>query len=85
MKIPKLKRIKVSTDAELRNWLRKNAKPAKEVMPAQQVMIVTCDKTSADKYISSDQVRAAFSDYGWVAGQSYTLIGNLVGHVVSRP
>ena len=76
MIIPKLKRIKVSTEQELRRWLRKNSERP------QEVMIVTCTKKSPDKHISSDQVRRAAGGSGWAAGRSYTLDGDLVGHVV---
>ncbi|MCF2904456.1 hypothetical protein L0666_05615 [Octadecabacter sp. CECT 8868] len=78
MIIPKLKRIKVSSELELRNWLAKNSEQQ------QEVMIVTCNKKSHDKHISGDQVRDALSEKGWAAGQSYTLDGNLVGYVVSH-
>lgn len=78
MIIPKLKRIKVSSEQELRNWLAKNSEHE------QEVMIVTCNKKSRDKHISSDQVRNALSENGWAASQSYTLDGNLVGHLVSH-
>lgn len=78
MIIPKLKRIKVSSAQELRNWLAKNSERE------QEVMIVTCNKKSRDKHISSDQVRDALCENGWAAGQSYTLDGNLVGHVGSH-
>ena len=74
--IPKLKRVKVSSEQELRTWLAKN------VGDQQEVMIVTCNKTSRDKHISSDQVRSAVCASGWAIGSSYTLDGNLVGHVV---
>ncbi len=78
MIIPKLKRVKVSSELELRNWLAKNSEQR------QEVMIVTSNKKSRDKHMSSDQVREALSEYGWAAGQSYTLDGNLVGHIVSH-
>lgn len=78
MMIPKLKRIKVSSEQELRNWLANNT------AQQQDVMIVTCNKKSREKHVSSDQVRDALIENGWVAGQSYTLDGNLVGHVVSH-
>ena len=77
MIIPKLKRIKVSSEAELRTWLAKNSKSGTDVM------IVTCNKLSKDKHVSSDQVRSALGDLGWRAGQSYTLKENLLGHVAS--
>ena len=47
-------------------------------------MIVTCNKKSRDKYISSIQVRDAAREHGWNAGRSYSLDGNLMGHVLSN-
>lgn len=78
MTIPTLKRIKVSSAQDLRNWLSQQAGYP------QDVMIVTCDKTSRTKHVSSDEVRKALHDSGWMAGRSYTLNGHLVGHV-ARP
>ncbi len=75
MAIPKLKRIKVSSTQELLNWLARNAEYE------QEVMLVTCNKKSRDKFVSSEQVRYALNRHGWAAGRSYTLTGNLVGHV----
>ncbi|MCK0168797.1 hypothetical protein MWU52_14655 [Jannaschia sp. S6380] len=78
MTVPRLKRVKVSSEQELRTWLAKNADGT------QSVMVVTCDRNSRDKFVGSDQVRAAAAAHGWAAGRSYTLRGNLVGHVVSH-
>lgn len=78
MIIPKLKRVKISSLLELRNWCAKNS------THQQEVMIVTCNKKSRDKHISTNQVRDTLSENGWTVGQSYTLDGNLVGHVVSH-
>lgn len=78
MIIPKLKRIKVSSEDELRTWLAKNKGPA------QEIMIVTCNATSRNKHVSGTQVRMAAQDHGWKVGSSYTLAGNLNGHVVSH-
>ena len=78
MIIPKLKRIKVSSEQELRNWLAKNSEHK------QDVIIITCNSKSRDKHVSSNQVRHALSESGWAAGQSYTLDGNLVGHIASH-
>lgn len=81
MIIPKLKRIKVSSEQELRNWLAENSERK------QEVMIVTCNKKSRNKHVSSDQVRNVLSENDWndwAAGRSYTLDGNLIGHVVSH-
>lgn len=79
MIIPKLKRIKVSSEQELRNWLAKNSDCK------QEVMIVTCNKKSREKHVSNDQLREALGEIGWAVGRSYTLDGNLVGHVISHP
>ena len=77
MTIPKLKRIKVSSERELRAWLSKNA-------AAQDVMIVTCNERSRTQHISSAQVRSVLGETGWKTGRSYTLDGNLLGHVASH-
>ena len=78
MIIPKLKRIKVSSEQELRNWLTKNPDQM------QDVMIVTCNKKSRDKHLSRDQMQDVLAQNGWLARCSYTLLGNLDGHVISR-
>lgn len=78
MPIPKMKRIKVSTEQELRNFLAENSGHQ------QEVMIVTCNAKSPDKHISSERVRDAVRENGWNRGRSYTLDGNLVGHIVSH-
>lgn len=75
----KLKRIKVSSEQELRAWLAKNSDRQ------QEVMIVTCDKNSREKHLSSLQVRHALAGTGWMAGRSQTLVGNLLGHVITHP
>lgn len=75
---PNLKRIKVSTEQALRTFL------AKESGPWQEVMIVTCNAGSRDKHIASEEVRSAAREYGWTSGRSYTLEGNLVGHIISH-
>ena len=75
MNIPNLKRIKVSSESDLVSWLNKNANAA------DQVMIVTCGKASPKKHIKGARVRELLEDNGWLAGQSFTLVGNLQGHV----
>lgn len=77
MKIPKLKRVKVSSQQELRNWLCKNA------THMQDIMVITSNHKSLGKHVSSHQVRRALTENGWIAGRSYTLDGNLLGHVAS--
>lgn len=86
MNIPRLKRVKISSAQELRDWLARNTgrNTGRNIGRKQEVMIVTCNEKSRDKHVSRDQLRAALGAYGWVAGRSYTLDGNLVGHVVSR-
>ncbi|MCC1494014.1 hypothetical protein [Cognatishimia sp. F0-27] len=78
MTMPTLKRIKVATEQELRHAL------AKEFGSDREVMIVTSNAKSRDKHISSELVREAARENGWQPGRSYTLSGNLLGHVVSR-
>ena len=78
MTIPELRRVKVSTEHELRNWLNKYSDLE------QVVMIVTCNKKSRHKHITGDQVRDTVVQSGWTVGRRYTLDGNLVGNVV-RP
>ncbi len=73
----KLKRIKVSSERDLRNWLAKNADGG------QSVMIVTGDKKSPAKHVSSAQVRDTLEESRWVVDQSQTLPGNLLGHTIS--
>jgi hypothetical protein len=76
MTLPKLKRIKVTSERDLQNWLTKNKGHG------QDVMIVTCNKTSLKKHISTVHLHRVLKETGWTAGRSYTLDGNLVGHVV---
>ena len=75
MPIPKLKRVKVSTIEELQIWLEKNAGSA------QEVMIVTSAKKSSNAHIRSETIRNVLGEHGWTAGASYTLSGDLYGHV----
>jgi hypothetical protein len=58
MPIPKLRRIKVSSEQELWNWLAKNSDHE------QEVMLVTCSKKSRDKFVSSERLRYALSEHG---------------------
>ena len=77
MTVPKLKRIKISSEQGLDNWLAKNSEKG-------EVLLVTCGKKSPDKFVSSEQVRLALNEHGWTAGSSFTLKGNLVGHVAKH-
>lgn len=79
MTIPNLKRLKISSEQELRFWLSKQAGQV------QSVMVVTYSEASHDRYVSRAQVAEALDAHGWVSGFSYTLNGNLLGHVISTP
>ena len=76
--IPNLKRIKIASEQELRNWLARNADHSGEVM------LTLFPKSSAEKYISREAINAALQEHGWKSGRRYTLNGGLVGHVVER-
>jgi hypothetical protein len=78
MSIPNLKRVKVSSEQELKSWLSKKSNQK------QSVMLVTCNKKSKDKHISHEQVDDALTAYGWIATRRYTLNGNLLGHVIHK-
>ena len=78
MVIPSLKRIKVSSSDELENWLAKNSTFDRDIM------FLTCSKKTSGKYLSSAAVRDVLARQGWAAGRSYTLNGDLLGHVASR-
>ncbi|MFD1344643.1 hypothetical protein [Litorisediminicola beolgyonensis] len=78
MTMPNMKRVKVSSEQALRNALAKG--PGSRL----EMMIVTCDATSRDTHISSEQVRQAARENGWQPGRSYTLNGNLLGHVIRQ-
>lgn len=77
MNIPRLKRVKVSSEQELRNWIAKNH------LRDDEFMIVTSSKKAPKKHISTAQLRDVLGEKGWIVSRSYTLDGNLVGHVVS--
>ena len=77
MNMPNLKRVRVASVHELRIWLEKNSGED------HRVMIVTCDRRSPSKYVSSENVRNILDEYGWMSERSYTLNGNLLGHVIS--
>ncbi len=46
-------------------------------------MIVTCDRSSPTKHVSRASVRSILAQHGWKSEKSYTLNGNLLGHVIS--
>lgn len=78
MGIPNLKRVKVSSEQELRAWL--NKQPDED----QSVMLVTYTKTSRDKHVSHEQVHEALVEHGWASGRKYTLNSHLLGHLISK-
>ena len=78
MKKSNPKRVKISSEQELRNWLDKNPGDG------QRVMLVTYNKASCEKHVSREQIRDALDVYGWDDGPRTTLNGNLIGHVISK-
>jgi hypothetical protein len=78
MSIPNLKRVTVSSETDLRNWL------TKETTPEQSVMLVTHTKASPEKHLSNEEIAGAVSDHSWTAGRRYTLNGTLIGQVIHR-
>lgn len=78
MTIPNLKRVKVASEQELENWLVQH--PDQD----DEIMVVTHNKTSADKHVSREQVAEALAAHGWISGTRYTLNGTLIGHVIRK-
>lgn len=78
MGIPNLKRVKISSEQELKVWLTKH--PDQD----QSVMLVTYTKTSRDKHVSHEQVHEALVEHGWTSERRYTLNPHLIGHVISK-
>lgn len=76
MSIPNLKRVRLSTETELRAWLARNTGLTGDVM------LVTSAKTSSETPLNGEVVRRAVRDAGLEAGRSCTLNGGLVGRVV---
>lgn len=76
MDIPKLKRITVTSDADLRAWL------ARHRTSGESVMLVTRARRGSPNHVSRAEVGAALAAQGWVAGPRYTLNGSLIGHVI---
>ena len=78
MSIPSLKRVRISTDLELRRWLAKGGGDG------GPVMLVTKASGAPGACLGGAEVRAAIRKAGYHAGRSYTLNGGLLGHVVER-
>ncbi len=78
MSIPALKRVKIGSEQELRNWLGKNRALDKDVM------VVSVADRASEKHVGRERIVAVATDYGWRAGAGYTLTGGLRGEVI-RP
>ena len=78
MGIPALKRVKVTSEQQLRTWLRQSRPDLREVM------IVTNNRRSRETYLGTAQVRDVVGETGWTAVMSYTLPGNQLGHVIRQ-
>ncbi len=79
MNIPKLKRIRISSEEDLRIWL------AGHSGQEGSVMLVTSTKAASRPHVSRAQVGDALAAHGWIGGPRYTLNATLVGHVITRP
>lgn len=78
MKIPNLRRIKVTSQAELAKWLATNADHP------ESVMLVTHCRPSSPNHVSREEVAQALAAHGWEAGPRFTLNDALIGHVIAR-
>lgn len=79
MNMPSLKRIRVTSEQQLRSRL------ARLSPDDASVMLVTCTRSTPDKYLSPDCIRSAVIAHGWSNGRRYTLNANQIGHVIHRP
>jgi len=77
--IPKLKRINIHSELELKVWLKKNSSQK------ESVMLVTHSNTSHQKHVSREQIGEMLAEHGWKAGSRYTLGSDLLAHVISKP
>jgi len=78
MQKPNLKRVKVNSEQELRQWLARNNNQADDVM------VVTVASRRGPNHLSRDHIAASLSEFGWRADRAYTLNGGLHGQVIHR-
>lgn len=78
MKIPSMKRVKVTSPQELDVWLTKyDGTPG-------SVMLVTHADAAHKDHVSREQVQGVLGVHGWAAGVRYTLNATLLGHVITK-
>ncbi|MAM62606.1 MAG: hypothetical protein CMH11_14080 [Maritimibacter sp.] len=74
----KLKRVTISSPAQLDAWL--GGADGRHT----RVMLVTHADATNTSHVPRDVIRDALSAHRWVAERSYTLNGGLLGHVIRR-
>lgn len=62
MKVEKFEKVQISSQRELRAWLKKNHKQE------QSVWLVTFKKVVLEKYVSRDEVLDELVAFGWIDG-----------------
>ena len=75
MTIPTLKRVRISSAAQLRSWLGNHAGAEEDVL------VVTVRNPGSAKHVTRDEIAGALAAHGWQAGFAYTLEGGLRGQV----
>ena len=78
LEILKLKRLKISSAADLKDWLRKNADHP------SRIMVVTNARAQSPDHVSRDEITQALADHGWTTGPRFTLNTHLLGHVIAK-
>ena len=78
MRIPDLKRIRITSADDLRHWLARNADFA------DRVMLVTHARSTDARHVSREDVVDVLAENGWVGEARYTLNATLLGHVIRR-
>ena len=77
-RLPKLKKIRISSELELDIWLKRNTNHE------ESVILVTHTNKAHKNYVSRRQVNEILVQYGWEANSRFNLGSNLLGHVVSK-
>lgn len=78
MKLPKLKRVKISSKQELEVWFKR--KSSQE----ENIMVVSHTNASHRKFVSREQIEEVVVEHGWKAGPRFTIGSDLLGHVINK-
>jgi hypothetical protein len=78
MTIPTLKRVKIASERELRDWL------ARHPQEDRDIMVVSVANRENPRHVARDAIVAAAESQGWHAGRAHTLTGGLRGQVIHR-